>query len=134
MEILSPEDCWQLLDRHDVGRLAVAPAGIPDVFPINYVVVDRTVLFRTGEGTKLTSVVVNRNVALEIDGYDPATNTAWSVVLTGVADVVEDDDAAAALESLPLRPWNTAPKPHFVRVTPGTLAGRRFIAEGRHSA
>ena len=131
MQILTDDECWELLATSEVGRLAVAPAGRPDIFPINYTVVDRTVVFRTAEGSKLTSVVVNQSVAFEIDGYSADSNEAWSVVVTGSARVVNSDDVAAAMESLPLFPWNTAPKYHFVELNPQHITGRRFVADGR---
>ncbi|MGH8824932.1 MAG: pyridoxamine 5'-phosphate oxidase family protein, partial [Jiangellaceae bacterium] len=43
----------------------------------------------TAEGTKLASVTVSRRVAFEIDGFDAGTGQAWSVVVRGVAHVLE---------------------------------------------
>ena len=68
---------------------------------------------------------------LEIDGYDEQTNEAWSVVLSGVARVLSHDDELDAAETLPLFPWNLAPKNRFVAIEPTEMSGRRFIAEGR---
>ena len=50
MEILEPPACWALLRRAQVGRLAVAIANHPDIFPINFVVDHASVVFRTAEG------------------------------------------------------------------------------------
>jgi nitroimidazol reductase NimA-like FMN-containing flavoprotein (pyridoxamine 5'-phosphate oxidase superfamily) len=131
MEILSEEECWRLLGQTAVGRLAVAPGGRPDIYPINYLATNGTLIFRTAEGSKLTSVVINHAVALEIDEYEPDSNQAWSVVVSGTAKAVTSDDDAAALESLPLSPWHTGPKHHFVEIAPIKVTGRRFVAEGR---
>lgn len=131
MQILSEDECWELLGRSVVARLAVAPGGRPDIFPVNYLARNGIIIFRTAEGSKLTSLVINQSVALEIDGYVPETNEAWSVVIVGTADVVTSDDDTAALEALPLEPWNTAPKYNFVEITPSRITGRRFVAEGR---
>ncbi len=131
MQILSEAECHDLLAGEQVGRLAVAPGGRPDIFPINYLFGDGTILFRTAEGSKLTSVVVNQAVAFEIDGYDAESNEAWSVVVVGSARLVSSDDEAALMEDLPLFPWNTTPKYHFVEVTPTQVTSRQFVAEGR---
>ncbi|MFN8125970.1 MAG: pyridoxamine 5'-phosphate oxidase family protein [Candidatus Nanopelagicales bacterium] len=131
MQILSESECHGLLAGEQVGRLAVAPGGRPDIFPVNYLYSGDGILFRTAEGSKLTSVVVNQAVAFEIDGYDPDANEAWSVVVSGTARLVSQDDESALLEELPLFPWNTAPKYHFVEVVPSHVSGRRFLAEGR---
>ncbi len=131
MEILGDEECWELLSAEVVGRLAVAPGGRPDIFPLNYVVRDGKVLFRTAEGSKLASLAVNQAVAFEVDGLETDQNLAWSVVVLGTARVVESDDEAALLEEVPLFPWNTAPKYHFIEIAPTQVTGRRFVAEGR---
>ena len=131
MEILSESQCWDLLDEEVVGRLAVAPGGRPDIFPVNFITHDGVILFRTAEGSKLASVAVNQSVAFEVDGHEPHENLAWSVVVLGAARLVESDDRTVALEGLPLFPWNTSPKYNFVEIVPTQVTGRRFVAEGR---
>ena len=71
--ILDSDECWALLGSTEVGRLAVSIANHPDVFPINYVVDHKTIVFRTAEGTKLAAAVLGTAVAFEIDGYDAET-------------------------------------------------------------
>lgn len=88
-EELALEECWALLERHTVGRLAVDIAGRPDIFPINYVVDCDAIVFRSGAGTKLAGAVLNRHVALEIDGYAPDQRITWSVVVKGSACELE---------------------------------------------
>ena len=131
MQVLDEADCWDLLNANVLGRLAVSVGGRPDIFPVNYIVHDQRLLFRTAEGSKLASLAVNEAVAFEIDGYEAADNTVWSVVVQGHSRIVGNDDEAAVLEELPLVPWNLAEKVHFVEVTTSSLSGRRFVAEGR---
>jgi uncharacterized protein len=117
-----------LLARAEVGRLAVAVQGDPEIFPVNFVIDNRTVLFRTAEGTKLASVAVSARVAFEVDGFDGATGEAWSVVVRGTAELLEHLNDVYAAQELPLFPWDAAPKPVFVRITPRAVTGRRFTA------
>lgn len=131
MEILTDEDCWELLAGQQVGRLAVAVSGRPDIFPVNYVVDSDRLVFRTAEGSKLAAVVVNSIVAFEVDGLDEATNEAWSVVLYGRARVLRDEAEEVVAENLPLFPWHAAPKAWFIEIDPVELSGRLFVAEGR---
>ncbi|MCB0919940.1 MAG: pyridoxamine 5'-phosphate oxidase family protein [Actinobacteria bacterium] len=131
IEILDAAECWRLLADHDVCRLAVSVGGQPDIFPLNYVVDEERLVFRTAPGSKLASVAINANVAVEIDGYDPENNTAWSVVAYGTAGIVSSEAEEYRLERLPLFPWNTSPKYNFVEVSLDDIAGRRFVAEGR---
>ncbi|WP_083914431.1 pyridoxamine 5'-phosphate oxidase family protein [Ilumatobacter nonamiensis] len=125
-EILSDTECWRLLDETTVGRLAVDVAGRPDIYPVNYVVDDGTIVFRTGAGTKFAAAALMHHVAFEIDGYLPTERVAWSVVVKGWADQVERMEEVFDAEDLPLFPWAADPKPNFVRITPHEVTGRRF--------
>ncbi len=125
-EILDESECWELLDHADVGRLAVDIAGQPDIFPINFVVDDKGIVFRSAAGTKLAGAVLNRLVAFEIDGYEPDDRTAWSVVVKGEARPIERMQEVFDAEDLPLFPWLAWDKPNFVRVEPTVVTGRRY--------
>jgi nitroimidazol reductase NimA-like FMN-containing flavoprotein (pyridoxamine 5'-phosphate oxidase superfamily) len=126
MEILEPPACWALLREAQVGRLALAIANHPDIFPINFVVDHASVVFRTAEGTKLSAAVLGRAVAFEVDGYDAESGEAWSVVVKGHARELELlQDLFEALD-LPLFPWHASPKHRFVRIVPEEVTGRRF--------
>jgi uncharacterized protein len=131
LTVLEPPECWSLLRRTEVGRLAVAIQNQPDIFPINYVVDHGSIVFRTAEGTKLAAAVLGRAVAFEIDGYEPKTGEAWSVVVKGVATELERMHELFDALDLPLFPWHDWPKPRFVRVTPIEVTGRQFFASGR---
>jgi nitroimidazol reductase NimA-like FMN-containing flavoprotein (pyridoxamine 5'-phosphate oxidase superfamily) len=125
-EILDPPACWALLREAQVGRLAVAIANHPDIFPINFVVDHASVVFRTAEGTKLAAAVLGQAVAFEVDGYDAESGEAWSVVVKGKATELELlQDLFEALD-LPLFPWHASPKHRFVRIVPQEVTGRRF--------
>ncbi|WP_088283880.1 pyridoxamine 5'-phosphate oxidase family protein [Kineosporia sp. A_224] len=126
IEVLSPEQCWQLLTSAEVGRLAIAVAGDVDIFPLNFAVDDGAILFRTAEGTKLVEIVMAGRVAFEVDGYEPEHGRAWSVVVKGHAENLEKFDDLYHAQELPLFPWNASPKERFVKLTPARITGRRF--------
>lgn len=122
---LSAAESWTLLRRAVVGRLALTIDGRPEIFPVNHMVDHGSVVFRTALGTKLAGAV-GHWVAFEVDGYDRSTVSAWSVVVKGTAREVERMyDVLDAFE-LPLFPWHSAPKPHFIRIEPDIISGRRF--------
>ena len=123
---LEHHECWELLRDSEVGRLAVAIAGHPDIFPVNFVVDHGSVVFRTAEGTKLAAAVLGQGVAFEADGYDPVLGEAWSVVVKGDAREIERTDELFDALDLPLFPWQAAPKHRFVRIVPREITGRRF--------
>jgi len=130
---LDADDCWALLRQEEVGRLAVAIANHPDIFPINYVVDHGTLVFRTAEGTKLAAAVLGIAVAFEIDGYDSASGDAWSVVVKGHAEEIEQMHDLFAAQDLPLFPWHASPKHRFVRIVPELVTGRRFLVVDRRA-
>jgi nitroimidazol reductase NimA-like FMN-containing flavoprotein (pyridoxamine 5'-phosphate oxidase superfamily) len=125
-EILSEDECWSLLAGEEVGRLAVSITDHPDIFPVNHLVDDGTILFRTAEGTKLAAAVLGVAVAFEVDGWSPASGTAWSVVVKGRAEEIETMEELFAAEELPLFPWHATPKNRYVRIVPDEVTGRRF--------
>ncbi len=126
---LTEAECWSLLHQHVVARLAVDIAGRPDIFPINYIVDDGSIVFRSGAGTKLAGAVLGRHVAIEIDGLD-VDGSVWSVVVKGIAREVTEMTERFEIDELPLYPWVTSQKPNFVRIEPHLTTGRRFhVAE-----
>jgi nitroimidazol reductase NimA-like FMN-containing flavoprotein (pyridoxamine 5'-phosphate oxidase superfamily) len=126
IENLSFDDCWELLEGDTLGRLAIVVDGHPEVFPVNYVVHRRSIAFRTAAGSKLWGAMMERPAALEIDGYDPATELAWSVVARGDTQVIEDQEDMDAVDSLGLEPWQPGEKSNYIRLNAKALTGRRF--------
>jgi uncharacterized protein len=119
---VSEPECWERLSSVGLGRLVTSVDGNPEIFPINFVVQDRTVLFRTAEGTKLVSAAINDEVLFEADHYDDAEG--WSVIVRGWTRVVRTDEDRAKAETAPLRPWTATAKDHFVRMRPSWVTGR----------
>jgi hypothetical protein len=125
-EDLPVHECWALLRGVSVGRLAIWDSDHPDIFPINYTVDHGTLVFRTGEGTKLTAVLAGHPVALEADGVDPDTGIAWSVVVKGSGALLSSTGDLLDSFSLRLFPWHAGRKDNFVRISPTSVTGRRF--------
>lgn len=122
--ILSESECWQLLSAVTLGRLVTSADGSPHIFPVNFVVQRRTVLFRTAEGTKLISSAINRQVLFEADDHTAAEG--WSVIVDGVARTLHTDEEIEEAERAHLMPWTATLKEHYVRVLPTRITGRRF--------
>jgi len=126
---LSTAESWAWLRQAGVGRLAVIVDGHPDIFPVNHVVDHDSVVFRSAAGTKLAGCA-GHPVAFEVDGYDLANATAWSVVVKGQAVQVNRLYDVLEVIELPLFPWHSGPKPHFIRIEADTITGRRFEVTG----
>lgn len=121
---LEEDTCWGYLASQEVGRLATARDGQPEIFPINYCVDGQSVVFRTAEGSKLQELTDNALVAFEVDGWDD--DKGWSVVIKGEATVITDERELQLADHMPLKPWVPTVKKHYVRITPGELTGRTF--------
>lgn len=124
--ILSPDECRAVLEAERVGRLGVVVAGRPEIYPVNHVLHEGAILFRTGSGTKFDEAI-GQVVAFEVDGHDTDRQTAWSVLITGVAEEVSGLHQLLDLMRLPVFPWEPGAKPHLIRIRPETIAGREFV-------
>ncbi|RNI19465.1 pyridoxamine 5'-phosphate oxidase family protein [Flexivirga caeni] len=129
---LQESECWALVRSVPVGRLAVVVDGQPDIFPVNHVVDQGTVVIRTGSGTKHTAAG-HRPVAFEVDGYDAVRSQAWSVVIKGTARTVDQLHEVVDALQLPLFPWQEGAKPWFLRIEPDSVSGRRVQVSGPQS-
>lgn len=127
VETLTADVCWALLRTSELGRLAVAPDGCPDIFPVNFLVDHGSVVFRTAPGSKLTAALGGSRIAFEVDGSDAVAGKVWSVVLKGRLELVRTLADVTDTAALPLWPWHDAPKPCFVRIAPDDITGRRFV-------
>lgn len=122
--VLSEDENWKLLGSVALGRLVTNFAGEPEIFPVNFVAQDRTVLFRTAEGTKLFSAVANHAVVFEVDDHNLIEG--WSVIVRGRARLLKTDADIQRAERAQLLPWTATLKPHYVRITPTEVTGRAF--------
>jgi uncharacterized protein len=123
---LTKGECFSLLARQRLGRVVLVDDRGPLALPVNFVLDEYTVLFRTDEGTKLDVAVRLGPVAFQIDGVDQATRTGWSVLVRGEAKEVTDPAELALVRRLPLYPWAPGAKGHYVRILPSSLTGRRI--------
>lgn len=125
--ILKLHECWRSLRSSSVGRLALVGSTGPEIFPVNYLPGDGTLIFRTGPGTKLDALLEGGPVALEADGFNPYGTIAWSVVVKGHPEAIPADDVDQETADQELSPWEPGAKDHLFRITPTEISGRRFV-------
>ncbi|MEV4611608.1 pyridoxamine 5'-phosphate oxidase family protein [Kitasatospora sp. NPDC049258] len=124
VEELQPWECWAKMAPGGVGRVAVSTAEGPQVVPVNYRVLDGTVLYRTTERSTAATAVGAR-VAFEVDQLDEALSTGWSVLVTGPAHQVTEADAMEWFgRHADPRPWAGGRRDTWVRIRPGKITGR----------
>jgi uncharacterized protein len=126
MEFMSQAECWQLLDEAPVGRLGVLVDSAPEIYPVNHMVDNRTIVFRTDPGTKLAGLAKSPAVCFQIDGIDPDGHRGWSVLVKGRAAEVTNPDERHRVAERNLKYWTVGPKPHWIRIEPREVTGRRI--------
>jgi nitroimidazol reductase NimA-like FMN-containing flavoprotein (pyridoxamine 5'-phosphate oxidase superfamily) len=126
LEILPFETCLRLLDSVPVGRVGFFTDGEVVILPVNHLVDGQHVIFRTGAGSKLSSVGGTNLISFEADSYDAGTHSGWSVVLSGYAEEVESHTEIRRLSDLGLQSWGrVADAAHWIRIRPTSITGRR---------
>lgn len=88
---LDRQECLRLLAKVPVGRIVHTRHALPAVLPVNFSLADDgAVLLRTAAGSELVRAVDGTVVAFEADQVDAATQSGWSVIVTGPAAVITD--------------------------------------------
>ena len=129
LELLSEDDAWRLLQTEDLGRVGVSVGALPAIFPVNYVVLDGAVLYRTSPGSKLAAATANAIVAFEVDHHDRRDRSGWSVLLVGLSEVVHDVGMAARAVAAGLEPYAEGRRGNLVRIHAELISGRRVVHE-----
>ena len=127
LELLTEDDCWDLLTKTEVGRVGITINAMPAIFPVNYTVVDRTIVFRTAPGTKLAAATAGTVIAFEIDEHRAADRSGWSVLAIGRAQVAHDLDLTVRVLASGLEPWADGKRTNLVRIEPEFMSGRRLV-------
>lgn len=124
VEVIERRECLTLLAEGQLGRLAVLDGGDPLILPVNYALIDESVVFRTGEGTKLAASR-GGSACFEIDGSDAESRRGWSVVVRGhLHEIDAHDQPALDLFSGQVDPW-IGERSHLVELRSWSITGRR---------
>ena len=118
---LSAEECWDRLRSRSVGRIAWSGTEGVTVVPVNFVVDDDAILVRTTPYSLLARDCISQDVAFEVDVFDDATHTGWSVLVRGACE------RQARAGDAPL-PWATGSRVLGLRITAKTVTGRRLVS------
>jgi uncharacterized protein len=132
LEPIDRAECEELLASVPFVRLGLLTARGPSILPVNHVVVDGELFFRTEAGTKLAAAASEGRVAVETDGADLDRHLGWSVLGHGTASIVTDREQVEHLLSLDFTPWSAPDEKLFwVRVRFDDLEGRRIVGGER---
>lgn len=132
LETLDEAECMRLIAPGGVGRLCFAGRFDLTVLPVNYIVQDGEILFRTAvEGSTEEDLRTGTSrseyrVAFEVDDFDVGAREGWSVLVQGPAHHLDSDEERAEAQASGLQAWAGGDRDHFIRITPGRVTGRRI--------
>jgi len=128
LRVLSEDECVAALAGQRVGRLAFAADGEVEIFPVAFVLDRSAVVFRSGLGTKLLAALDRIAVAFEVDQFEQASRSGWSVLVKGTCEEVADSAALARLEATAFENWLEFPHRsaayRWIRILPYSITGR----------
>jgi nitroimidazol reductase NimA-like FMN-containing flavoprotein (pyridoxamine 5'-phosphate oxidase superfamily) len=128
------EQCLRLLEETPVGRLGfITEIGNPMILPVNHIIDDGDVAFRTAVGTKLDVAerLAGNTVVYEVDNYNIERETGWSVLVKGTIAPAVDAVRIAHLDRIGHHVWSDDPeRDRWLLVVPEEITGRRIIRPG----
>jgi nitroimidazol reductase NimA-like FMN-containing flavoprotein (pyridoxamine 5'-phosphate oxidase superfamily) len=127
LEVLPTRECLALLAGAEVARVIFTEHALPAVVPVTVAVLDESVYFRTTPDSRLASLADGCVLTVQADAVDTVSRTGWSVVATGLAEVVTDPLRRAVVESV-VTPWAPGDHTVCVRVPLTAITGRRVAA------
>jgi nitroimidazol reductase NimA-like FMN-containing flavoprotein (pyridoxamine 5'-phosphate oxidase superfamily) len=132
LEQLDENECLRLISPGGVGRLAFSGRFGLTVFPVNYVVQDGSIVFRTaeysptGEDLRTGMPSAEYDVAFEVDAVDVDAREGWSVLIHGPAHHMDSPPEHAQTQETGVEPWPGGERGHGIRITPTRITGRRI--------
>lgn len=130
---LTAEACKRLVRTGVVGRVALCAADGPHIVPLNYSVVDDCVVFGTSPYSVLGTFGRNSLLAFEVDHIDEERRHAWSVVVRGRCQWIDDADTiarVAQIQAMGSRPWAAGSRHLYLRLPLTDITGRRLGPPG----
>ena len=120
---LTPDECWDLLSDHGIGRVALSSGAGPAILPVNYLVDAHSVVYRTSR-TGAAAAAEGGEVAFEADRVDEGDSEGWSVLVVGTAERIDAGTAARLVSQPGAKPWAAGVRDLWIRIVPARVTGR----------
>ncbi|HET9647097.1 MAG TPA: pyridoxamine 5'-phosphate oxidase family protein [Microlunatus sp.] len=124
---MTREDCLEALQAKRVGRLAYTTDDGPRVIPVNYILTEDGVVFRTVPDGEVARYAMDSTCAFEIDDIDEFFESGWSVLAVGVAQLLTEADFARLRYGKIPEPWADGPRILFVKLPLLHVSGRQLL-------
>jgi uncharacterized protein len=124
---LSEGQCRELLGAGLVGRVAICTPVGPHIVPVNYAIVDDSVVLRTTPYSVVGTQGAGAMMAFEVDELDHERRRGWSVVARGRAEAItEADELHRIRQAWEPYAWADGPRNLVLRLRWSELTGRRL--------
>jgi hypothetical protein len=125
------EQAMRRLGSVPVGRVGFTSRALPAIRPVTHLIDHGHVIIRSDEGSAVAGAASTERgavVAYEADDIDPASGTGWSVLIVGLARLIDDpQEAARYREELPtLVPGEAG---SVIRIYPELISGFELVEQ-----
>jgi hypothetical protein len=115
---LSERECWELLAKASVGRLALSVRALPVIMTVQYYLDGRRLAVCLGHQALPERALDETIIAFAADSIDPVTRSGWSVQVQGQSVIPRGIRIETACD------WPSSPA-QVVEIEPQTISGRR---------
>ena len=122
------EVCLTLLMGATVGLVAfIGEGGRQELMPVNFVVIDREIYFRTSPSGFLSALADGgNNVAFGVHQVDSVSGQGWNVTVRGETTRVDDPASVEIIDASGLgMPWAGGDRRLIVKIVIREIDGRR---------
>lgn len=123
LEPMRKEECTQLINSGDVGRIAYDGVDGLVVLPVTYCTLGELILFRTASDSAVAQYDLDP-IAFELDAVDEGMHDGWSVLVNGTVRPAEDQEIDAVRNHL--EPWAGGTRDSYMAIQPHRVTGRRI--------
>lgn len=129
VEKLTEAECLTLLGSAQVGRVAFVDANGQQLIPVNFILLDGLVYFRTVPTGILAQLARgHEDVAFGVDDFDASTRSGRNVTVRGSAREVEDRANISKILGNPgVEPWAGGVRPMVIEIRPASIEGRHVF-------
>ena len=124
---LSFTECRRLLATKTVGRIAFRTDNGLRILPVNYVVDDERIVFRTAAYGVIARSLRGADVAFEVDDLDDELRAGWSVLAVGPCARIDDSAEVTRIQQgARPEPWAAGARDLYFALPWKGLSGRRL--------
>ena len=130
MRPLTREQAMRLLRSVPMGRIAFTYHAMPAIRPVNHMVDEAgRIVIRSHEGASIVTAADAKRgtvVSYEADQIDTDARAGWTVIVIGLARIV-DEPGQAAVYRRHLHPWVTGQLDYIIIIEPTIVTAFELI-------